>query len=144
MFGKSSYPRWNRNGRGTSVLEVLVALTLLSSVLAFSTPLIVAHGKLLKLQRNHGLALDELSNQIERLSVLPAAELPPAIEKLAPSALAAERLPGVTLRGQLADSTHGQRLTLEIWWDEPNRREAPLRLTTWVAPKSDSLDQNEE
>lgn len=144
MSGKPSSPRWNCNGRGTSVLEVLVALTLLSSVLTFSTPLLVAHGKLLKAQRNHGLALNELSNQIERLSVLPAAELPPAIEKLAPSALAAERLPGATLRGKLADSEHGQRLTLEIWWDEPNRREAPLRLTTWIAPRIGPADDSEE
>lgn len=144
MFGELTYLRGSFGRRGTSSLEVLVALTLLASVLTLSTPLIVAHGKLLKAQRNHRLALDELSNQIERMSLLPAEELPPAIEKLAPSPLAAETLPGATLRGKLAESKHGQRLTLEIWWNEPNRREAPLRLTAWIAPSIGPSSGNEE
>jgi hypothetical protein len=132
------------NRRGTSSLEVLVALTLIGSVLALSAPLIVAHGRLLKAQRNYRLALDELSNQLERVSALPAADLPPAIEKLAPSPLAALRLPGATLRGQLADSEFGQRLTIEISWDEPNRLAAPLRMTAWIVPPSNAPNRTEE
>jgi hypothetical protein len=113
-------------------------------VLTLATPLIVAHGKLLKAQRNHRLGLDELSNQLEQLSILPPKELPPAIERLAPSTLTAERLPGATLRGTLTESEFGRRLTLEIWWDEPNRREAPLRLTAWIAPQASPSTSNEE
>jgi hypothetical protein len=133
-----------RDRRGISSLEVLVALTLLASVLALSTPLIVAHGRLLKAQRNYRLALDELTNQLDRLSALPAGDLAPAIENLAPSVLAAQRLPGATLRGQLAETDIGQRLTLEIWWDEPNRQAAPLRMTAWVVSHADPPNRNEE
>ena len=83
--------------------------------------------------RCYRLALDELSSQHERLSTLPAEELSAAIEALGPSPLAAERLPGAALRGELAASQLGRRLTLEIWWDEPNRDAAPVRLTAWLA-----------
>ncbi len=136
--------RDRRQRRGLSSLEVLVALTLLASVLALSTPLIVAHGRLLKAQRNYRLALDELSNQIEQLTILPAEDFPSAIEKLAPSPWAAQRLPGATLRGQLADADLGHRLTLEIWWDEPGRQAAPLRLTAWIVSQAGPPNRNQE
>ena len=123
---------------------MIVALTLLASVLALSTPLIVAHGRLLKSQRNYRLALDELSNQLERLSTLPEEELTGALKKLTPSPLAAERLPGATLRGELVDSAMGRRLTLETWWDEPNRQAAPLRLTAWIVSQRGLADAGEE
>ena len=129
---------------GASSLEVIVALTLLASVLALSTPLLVAHGRLLKAQRNYRLALDELANQLERLSTLPAEELKPALEKLTPSLLTTERLPGATLRGQLAATDMGRRLTLDIWWDEPNRKAAPLRLTAWIVSRPGSANASEE
>ena len=118
--------------RGTTSLEVIVAFTLLSGVMAFAVPLVVAHGRLLKAQRNYRVALDELSNQLDRAGILPAAELPAAIENLSPSSHAAQRLPGARLRGELAESQFGRRLTLEISWDEPNRHSAPIRLTGWI------------
>jgi hypothetical protein len=118
--------------RGTTSLEVIVAFTLLSGVMAFAVPLVVAHGRLMKAQRNYRIALDELSNQLDRASTLPAEELQAAIEKLSPSPQAAERLPGAKLRGQLAESQLGSRVTIEIWWDEPNRQAAPVRLTGWI------------
>jgi hypothetical protein len=127
-----------------SSLEALVAFTLLCSVLAMATPLVVAHGRLLKAQRNARLALDELSNHLERLSTLPAADLPAELESLRPSPLVAEKLPGARVRGQLANSQLGQRLTLEIWWDEPNRQAAPLRLTGWVVSPVASPSASEE
>jgi len=109
-------------------------LTLLSSVLAFSTPLVVRHGRLLTSQRDYRLALDELSNQLERLSALPAAELPAAVARLAPSEFAATRLHGAELRAELSPANMGQRLTLRLSWDEPQRRAAPVTLAAWIIP----------
>jgi hypothetical protein len=144
MFAFQQQSSASRDRRGFSSLEAIVAFTLLGSVLALSTPALVAHGRLLKSQRNYRLALDELANQLERASLLPAEELPAALEKLAPSPLAAERLPGATLRGTLAESQWGQRLTLEMWWNEPNRRAAPLRMTAWVVSPAARQNRNEE
>ena len=122
------------SSRGTSALEVIVAFTLLSSVLAFSTPLVVRHGRLLTAQRDYRLALDELSNQLERLSAFPSAELPAAMEQLAPSEFAAARLHGAELKGELGPADIGQRLTLRLSWDEPQRRAAPVTLAAWIIP----------
>jgi hypothetical protein len=144
MFAKRHPPTRRRQQGGLSSLEVIVSLTLLGSVLALSTPLIVAHGRLLKAQRNYRLALDELSNQIDRMSALPTANLPRAIDEIAPSALAAERLPGAVLRGRLAEAELGWRLTLEIWWEEPNRQAAPVRMTAWVVPPTGPADRTQE
>jgi hypothetical protein len=130
--------------RGTMSLEVIVAFTLLSGVMAFAVPLVVAHGKLLKAQRNYRIALDELSNQLERASTLPAAEIPTAVENLSPSAHAAQRLPGAKLRGELSESQVGRRLTLEIIWDEPNRHTAPVRLTGWIKSSASNAPAGEE
>jgi hypothetical protein len=109
-----------------------VAFSLLASVLAMSTPLIIAHGKLLKTQRDYRLALDELSNHIDRLAGLPEADLEPALAELAPSDFAAEMLPGAALKGNLGKSDLGQHVTLEITWNEPNRIAAPVRLSAWL------------
>ena len=123
--------------RAISSLEVLVAFTLLSSVLALSTPLIVKHGRLLTAQRDYRLALDELSNQLERLAVLPDEDRSAALRQLTPSAIAAERLPGAQLRGELDSLDLGQRLTLRLWWDEPQRAAAPVVMTAWILPNAE-------
>ena len=79
--------RFNHRRLGASSLEVVVAFTLLTSVLALAAPLIVAHNRLLIAQRHYRVALAEISNQLERLSLLSATELPAAVEKLTPSDL---------------------------------------------------------
>lgn len=121
---------------GFSMLEVFVACTLLSSVLAVSTPLIVRHGRLLKAQRNYRLALDELANQLERLRALPPAELGSAAASVAPSEFGKAKLPGVKLRAELQAFDLGQRLTVSATWSEVERERAPLSLAAWVFPEA--------
>ena len=127
--------RFNPRRLGASSLEVVVAFTLLTSVLALAAPLIVAHSRLLISQRHYRVALAEISNQMERLSLLSATELPEAVEKLTPSEFAVERLSGAKLKGELQETKFGQRVSLELSWDEINRAEAPVRLTTWLFPE---------
>lgn len=119
---------------GTSTIEVLVAFTLLTSVLALSVPLVVRHGRVLLTARHYRLAVDELSNQLERLTSLPEAELQPALARLTPSTFTAARLPGAMLSGALEPADVGQRLTLKIVWDEPQRQAAPVSMAAWVLP----------
>src|SRR5687768_13350247 len=94
------YPSRSRP-RGASSIELVVSCTLLSVVLTGATGLVVRHGRLLAAHRDYQLALDEVSNQLERLTALPADDLPQALQQLKPSDFAAERLPGAELRGQL-------------------------------------------
>lgn len=129
-----------RHRSGSTALEALVAFTLLSAALTFATPLVVQHSRLLKGQRDYRLALDEVSNQIERLSLLPADELSNALSQFKPSELIATKLPGAELRGRLDDSDIGQRLTLRMSW-QAQSIPTTVSLTTWVLPASRERDQ---
>lgn len=122
---------------GTTTIELLVSFTLLTTVLTASLPLAVRHGRILTSARHYRLAIDELSNQFERLTALPAAGVSAELERLEPSPFTAARLPEAELSGTLAAAEMGRRLTLEIVWDEPGRRSAPVRLVGWVLPHSD-------
>jgi len=129
-----------RHRSGSTALEALVAFTLLSAALTFATPLVVQHSRLLKAQRNYRLALDEVSNQIDRLSLLPADELSNALSQLKPSELIAAKLPGAELRGKLDDSDIGRRLTLRLSW-QAQGSPTKVSLATWVLPASQERAQ---
>jgi hypothetical protein len=120
---------------GTSSLEVIVAFTLLSSVLAVSTPLIVRHQRLVTTQREYRFALDEVNNQLDRLSILPHDELPAAVERLTPSEFAVAHLANAKLHGQIQAADLGQRVTISISWGDEQRQAAPIILTSWFLPQ---------
>ena len=132
MKSVTHLPMRRRPCLGTSSIEVIVAFTLLTSVLSLSVPLVVRHGRLLTSQRHYRLAIDELSNQLERLTALPEPELPEALDELTPSPFIVARLPGVELRYELKPMDYGQRLTLLVSWDEPQRRAAPVSMAAWM------------
>jgi hypothetical protein len=113
---------------------MLVALTLLSSFLAVSVPLVVRHGRLLVTARHYRLAIEELSNQLDRLTALPESQLQSELERLAPSPFTASRLPGAELSGELEPADVGTRIMLRIVWDAPQRRAASLSMAAWVLP----------
>jgi hypothetical protein len=129
------------------LIEVFVALTLLTTVLSLAAPMVVRHGRLLIVHRHYRIALDELTNQLDRLTALPSDEVPTAIEQLSPSPFAAASLPGVKLDAELDAANVGQRLTLSITWDEPGREKAPLTLAAWIAaralPRADEQPEEE-
>jgi len=121
---------------GTTTIEMLVAFSLLTTALTVSLPLVVRHQRILVTARHYRLAVEELSNQIERLTALPATEVSAELERLEPSAFTAERLPGAELSGRLEPADLGERLTLRIVWDEPQRRDAPVTLAAWIFPEA--------
>jgi hypothetical protein len=128
---------------GASMLELLVAFTLLTTALSLCVPLIYQHGKLLTSARQYRLAVDELANQAERLQAIPAGQVRQALSELQPSPFTAEHLPGAAVTGELTDEDVGSRLTLSIVWSEPQRSAAPVRLTAWIAPTADDADDEE-
>jgi hypothetical protein len=137
--GNFSDSLWRR--RGASAIEMFVALALLTSVLSLSAPLVVRHGRMLIAHRHYQIALNELTNQLEILSALPAADVPVAVEQIAPSSFATARLPGLELSAQLVDADVGQRVTLSITWDEPERRRAPISLAAWIVAEPLPTDE---
>lgn len=134
-------PRATRRRTASTLIELLVAFTLLTALLGAALPLIVRHQQLLASARTYRLALDELSNQLETLTALDAEQLPAALETLAPSPFAIERLPGAELNATLDSSRDQPRLTLSLAWDEPGRRDKPLTLVAWLDPSAQAPEE---
>ena len=120
---------------GATLLELLVAFTLLVSTMTVAVPLVVRHGRLLTTARHYRIAVEEVTNQLERLVALPPEQLPGELKQLTPSEFTAERLQGAKVTGTLEPADLGQRLTIAIVWDEPRRSEAPVQLAAWIIPE---------
>jgi hypothetical protein len=102
------------------------------SVLSVSLPLIFRHGHLLVVQRHYRQALDELSNQLDRLTSLSGTDLDKALKQLSPSPFIAARLSNAKLQGESKPDDAGQRVTLHLMWNDP--REERVTMTGWVFP----------
>lgn len=118
--------------RGTTTIELLVSFTLLTTVLGAALPLVVRHGRILNSARQYRTALDELTNQAERITALSHDAAMETLDELQPSPFAAEHLPGATLTADLASSDGAERVTLSLSWDEPGRQAAPVSLVAWL------------
>jgi hypothetical protein len=125
--------RFHARRRGIGSLEVLVSLTLLLTVLSGSMMLITRHGRLLTAQRHYRIALDEVSNQLDRITGLPAEQVAEAVKQLSASPFVAERLPNAKLSGELKAADVGQRVSLRLVWKEMAEQEVVL--AGWVYPK---------
>lgn len=137
-FGKS------KTRRGTTTIELLVSFTLLSTVLGAALPLVVRHGRILHSARQYRVALDELSNQAERIGALSHDDAIDSIDELEPSPFAAERLPDAKLTAEVASSDGFERVTLSLSWNEPGRQAAPVSLVAWLPRDVDSSAETSE
>jgi hypothetical protein len=124
-----------RDRRATTMLEVLVSFTLLISVLGVSAPLIVRQGRLMSGQRQYRMALDEATNQLERLSSLSETQCRKELDSLKPSELIAQRLPRVKLHGKLEAADIGQRLTLQLTWGDRPHAGTSITMAAWILPQ---------
>src|SRR4051812_29884285 len=88
----SADPNRGRKQTATTMLEVIVSLSLLMSALSLSLPLVLKHGHLLIEQRNYRLALEELSNHLDRLAATSQTDLPRSLQQLAVSPFTSVRL----------------------------------------------------
>jgi hypothetical protein len=102
-------------------------------VLSLSVSLIVRHGHLLVAQRHYRQALDELSNQLDRLTGQPADDIARIVKQLSVSPFAASRLSAAKLSAELKPADIGQRVTLHMTWNEAH--EQSVSMTGWVIPR---------
>lgn len=134
--------RMSRAGRGRhafTLLEVLVAATLFASGLALFAKLAVHHGRMWQQTRHERLAIEELTNQLDRLVALAPGPRATALERLDPSPAVAEVLVDAWLQVEAIDDADGNRLVLSIDWKRGYPAE-PLTLVGWVesAPVSEA------
>ena len=119
---------------GFTLTEALVACTLVGSIGLLLLPIAGRTARVQQQLAHERLALDELSNQLERLSELSLAELQAEALELHVSEETAQSLPDAELKALLSNSQGGWRLSLQLRWDEPGRRDNPLTITTWIFP----------
>ena len=116
---------------GLTMTEVVVAATLVVSMIGFVAPLTVRIGRVWQSTRQYRLAFNELANQMELLTSLGVLGCDVALTNLKPSASAAKSLPEARLVGELVRDQDGTRLILSIDWDRGSQS-VPLSLVGWL------------
>ena len=112
--GSLRTPRSARHG--VSKVEMLVAASLLVTVMSFSVSGFQRINGIWKDIRDRRLAVCELSNQLEELTRLSADELDAALPDLKPSELCANSLKQTKLSGTGGEDGLGQRIDLTLTW----------------------------
>ena len=116
--------------------ELVVAAGLLITALSLLATLSFRSGKLWQDSQHYKLALDELTNQLERLTLLDEATLDEALGNLEVSAAIQATLSDAKLSGSKIVDEFGPRVVLEINWDRLGKPE-PLRLVGWLSESSE-------
>lgn len=125
-----------KHRRGATITEFIVACSLLGSLMLLVVPSAVRLGRLQHTIRHDRIAMDEITNQLDRLTQLPLNELKQELDSLTPSEFATSGLPDPNLSGTLQSLGDGYRLALEISWNRPGRQAKPLTMATWIYPAS--------
>ncbi|QDS86865.1 hypothetical protein EC9_10400 [Rosistilla ulvae] len=126
-----SPPRRGCRRGGGSMIELVVSATLLVALIGTFAPMSLSAGRLWQQTRHHQLALDELSNHLDRLLALPEDQRNAEIESLEPSAAAQAALPDARLTAVEVSDGDGVRLTIQIDWQRQTPAQ-PLSLTGWI------------
>lgn len=126
---------------GSLLVEALVATTILASAVAVIGPLAVCHDRLLQRCRHRQAALDELSNQLDRLTHMPASVLEAALAQLEPSEFARQALPSPELTFHRTPSADVVRLALTISWNGIPPERPMLTLAAWVDGRAEPDDR---
>lgn len=111
--------------------EVVVAATLIVSMIGLFAPMTVRIGRVWQSTRHYRLAFNELANQMERLTNLDPVDCEAALPNLTPSEKVAWALPDSKLQGQIIRDLDGTRLILSINWDRGLKSE-PVTLVGWL------------
>lgn len=121
--------------RGSTATELLVSATLLMTAIGIVGRVTVHSRRVWVDIRHSQLALDELSNHMDRLATLETNQLRAAVVNLVPSDPARQSLAGVKLTAKIFDDDFGERLELSIDWHRAQNAQ-PLTLVRWVNQKS--------
>ena len=118
---------------GFTLTELIVAATLLVAAMSVVGSLTVRSGRLWQDSRHYRLAIDEVTNHLERLTTLDEDDRVAAIDDLVPSEQIQHTLPNPVLTSELLSDEYGTRLVLSLTWDRPGKS-TPVTLVGWVDP----------
>ncbi|MCA9182034.1 MAG: hypothetical protein KDA51_11295 [Planctomycetales bacterium] len=135
-----SMNRQSHHRRGSMLTELMVAAGLLATAMGLVATCAVADQRLQRMQREHRLAVDELSNQLERLLALPPSEVDIGVQQLEPSDWITERLPEIQLTAQRHRDELGDRVELQLQWKRAGNP-PPLVAVAWMNADEQTIEQ---
>ncbi len=122
----------NKDRRGVSLIELLVAAVVLVAVMSLVTSLCFRISLVWQEIGHRRVAVAELSNQLERLTRMDPEDVPLALASLKPSALVEQTLLAPQLSGEMVESEIGHQIELQLNWRRryPGK---PVELVGWIA-----------
>lgn len=138
-YPSQRYSEGSHRGRpgGFTMIEVVVSAGLLLVLMSFLLKMTYRVGSIWTDIGHHRSAINELSNQIDRLTLLTESELAKELASLELSAEGSATLFDAALTGEVINDEFGRRLELRLTW---NRRHpvAPTEMSAWIQ----RVDQN--
>lgn len=128
--------RHKRQRNGVTLTEIIVAAVVLVATMGLIGRATIGAGRTWQTGRLHALAIDELVNQLDRLTSLDGEELDTALVELEVSEDVAKSLDNAVLTSEVIEDHLGRRLRLELTWQR-NAVAKPLSLVGWLKPSSD-------
>lgn len=138
---KASPGKVATNRRAFTVLEVSLALAILLAAAIMLTQFLVASSQQQKVAEQRRVALEELSNRLERVQAAKWDDVSAAAiesQEFRPEVKA--RLPGPKLKATIADEpgpVGGKRVQLSITWEQ-HGSPISLELTGWKHPQPEA------
>lgn len=118
---------------GTTVIECIVAASILLVVMSTVTTFVFRVGRIWMDISHQRIAIHELSNQLEAITLLPADQVPDALAAMTPSPGASRSLADAEFSGELLQDEIGARVRLQLSW-QASRPVRPVVLTGWLNP----------
>lgn len=135
-FGKSSFPA--RRSRAFTLLEVILAATLLAMLLVASVQMLRALSASRRASERRTVALEAVQAVSDQISNIPWSELSPrSAERVAVPDPLRGFLPDSMLTVTVNDEAQptAKRIQVELTWKGPDGAVAPVRVTSWAFPE---------
>lgn len=122
---------------GFTIIEVLVTAGLLTVVMSFVSSMVFRINNVWRDTGHQRAAMNELSNQLERLTLMTPDEVSAAIDSLQPSDTVSRTLADPKFSGELIEDDWGHRIVLKLDWQRPYPGK-PVQLVGWLPPVSET------
>jgi hypothetical protein len=132
MFSTSFH--FNRSRPAFTSTELIVASTLMVATMGIIGPLAVRTARLWQSSRHQQVAIEALSDELERLTALEPEARSEAIRNLSPSEALKLAAPDARLTAAVIQDSEGTQLVVTLDWNQPNELRAPLKLVGWLDP----------
>jgi hypothetical protein len=114
-----------------AMFDLVVAAVLTTTLVGTLTTSAIRSIRLMKDTRDQHLALEELSNQLERLTALEDDDRSVALETLVPSDEVKHSLINAKLEAEVIEDKQGKRLLVTLNWDR-DADATPKQLVGWI------------